>query len=227
LRIGELYSCPSPQGFPADYVADRAGGGAFYLGAAGEGDVEARALMRARCLDRTWGGAHLLAFAAGDAGWRLPRRLCAGDAFAAAWGLYLRERLAELGFLGRDDRLLALLRRGAAIRRALLDLDLHAGALDVASAQERLAAIPAAQPSDLVAIARHPGSALAVVLGWQALCRARTEAKALEGAAFRDRRFHDRLLALGRIPVSLILKAQRGRARDWSYPESEAELGTV
>jgi len=227
LRIGELHACPSPPGLPVDYIPDRAGGGTFYLGVAGERGVESRALLRDRCLERTWGGAHLLAFASGDAGWRLPRRLCAGEVLAAAWVLYLRERLAELGFLGREDRLLTLVRRGAAIRRALLDLDLHMGALDAASARERLVAIPGAGPADLVAIVRYPGSALAGVLGWKALCEGRAEAKAREGAAFRDRRFHDRLLSFGSIPVPLILQSMRAKVRDRSYPVSEAELGTV
>lgn len=203
LRIGERPACPRPERLGADYFADRAaGGGVFFLGAV---DQEPATLLRARCLESTWGGAHLLSWASGTTARRLPRRLYAGGAFAAAWGLYLRERLVGLGYLDREDHLLAVLQRRAAIARALLDLDLHMGSLDGAQALLRLQALTGADQLDLVFLARHPGSSVAGVLGWQAMKRARAASMELDGGAFSEGAFHDRLLARGPIPISLAL----------------------
>jgi uncharacterized protein (DUF885 family) len=226
LRVVERHACPSPRSTASFYIPDRAAQRGTLYTAAGEGD-EPRARVRARCLDGGWAGQHLLAFAAGDAGWRLPRRLSAGEGFSAAWSLYLRERLAELGFLDREDRLLALLERAEAIRLALLDLDLHSGGLDANAAGEGPAVGSGVAVDDLVPLVRRPGTALAGVLGWQALRRARTEAAEREGRAFRESRFHDHLLANCGIPPYLMLNAQDGDACFHLYPAAERELGTA
>lgn len=213
LRISERPACPRPLRFGADYVPDRtAGTGTFFLGVARDGSRdESLAALRGRCLDKTWGGAHLLAFAAGDAGWRLPRRLCGGASLVGGWSLYLRERLDDLGYLETDDKLFALLQRRWAIRRALLDLDLHLGAVSSAEALSGGAGIPGADTVDLVRLARRPGDALAAVLGWQAMSRARELQMRREGSAFTESLFHDRLLSRGRIPLPLILDAELGQ----------------
>jgi uncharacterized protein (DUF885 family) len=213
LRISERPACPRPLRFGADYVPDRTkGAGTFFLGeASGEGRGESLAALRGRCLDKTWGGAHLLAFAAGEAGWRLPRRLCGGASLVDGWRLYLRERLDDLGYLEPDDRLLALLQRQWAIRRALLDLDLHRGAVDGDQALAGLEGIPGADRVSLARLARRPGDALAAVLGWLAIARARDLAMRREGGDFTESGFNDRLLSQGRIPVPLIIGAELGQ----------------
>ena len=207
LRISERPACPRPLRFGADYVSDReAGAGTFFLGVAeGVTHRESLAEVRGRCLDKTWSGAHLLAFAAGDAGWRLPRRLCGGASLVGGWRLYLRERLDARGYLDSADRILALLQRQWAIRRALLDLDLHLGLIAGTNALARLDGIPGADTLDLVRLARRPGDALSAVLGWQAISRARALLLQRDGDAFTESAFHDGLLSRGRIPVPLIL----------------------
>lgn len=212
LRISERPACPLPLRFGADYVPDReAGAGTFFLGvAAGVTRGESLAEVRGRCLDKTWGGAHLLAFAAGDAGWRLPRRLCGGASLVGGWRLYLSERLEALGYLESAHRLLALLQRQWAIRGALLDLDLHLGLVAGADALARLDGIPGADTLDLVRLARRPGDALAAVLGWQAMSRARDLLLRRDGDAFMESAFHDGLLSRGRIPVPLVLTSELG-----------------
>jgi uncharacterized protein (DUF885 family) len=126
------------------------------------------------------------------------------------WSLYLRERLDDLGYLEPDDKLFALLQRRWAIRRALLDLDLHLGAVSSDAALSGGEGIPGADTVELVRLARRPGDALAAVLGWQAMLRARELQMRREGSAFTESLFHDRLLARGRIPVPLILDAELG-----------------
>ena len=215
LQLREWSACPHPHGLGIDYVADRERGcGTYFVsadGSAGQGR-EPLTVLRSRCMDRTWAGSHLLAFAGGEQGWRFPRRLCAGGGLARAWGMYFRERLAELGHFGRDDRLLLALQRRAAVQRAQLDLELHVGNLTTAEAGRRLSAIEGEDPDavGLVALARHPGDALAGVLGWQALARLRRRMETAEAVGFEERRFHDRLLSRGRIPISLILSAEFG-----------------
>jgi uncharacterized protein (DUF885 family) len=215
LRVTEWSACPRLQGLGADYLADRQRkcGAVLLDGLAADEEVgESLPVLRARCMDLTWGGSHLLAFAGGERGWRLPRALSANSAFAVAWRLYLRERLGELGHLDPDDRLLAILQRQAALHRALLDLDLHLGRVSGAEARDRLTVDPQAGGDALVSLARRPGEALAGALGWQALSRARQAASGRQGVGFREKSFHDRLLACGQIPVSLVLETELGEA---------------
>jgi uncharacterized protein (DUF885 family) len=212
LRISERPACPRPLRFGADYVSDReAGTGTFFLGGVeGAGRGESRTVLRSRCMDKTWGGEHLLAFAAGDAGWRLPRRLCGGASLVGGWRLYLRERLDDLGYLDPEDRLLGLLQRQWAIRRARVDLDLHLGAVAGAEALARLEGIPDADTVALVHLARRPGDALAAVLGWQAMSRARDLQQRHAAGGFTESGFNDRLLSRGRIPLPLVLHTELG-----------------
>lgn len=214
LRISERPACPRPLRFGTDYVADLvAGTGTLFLGTASDGEPgESLSVLRRRCLDKTWGGAHLMAFAAGDLGWHLPRRLCSGASLVGGWRLYLRERLDALGCLELDDRLSVLLQRQWAIARALLDLDLHLGAVSSQEALARLDGIAGGDRLELVRLARWPGHALAAVLGWLAMSRTRNLLNGHLGEGFIESEHNDRLLSRGRIPVSLILEAQLGEA---------------
>jgi uncharacterized protein (DUF885 family) len=49
-----------------------------------------------------------------------------------------------------------------------------------------------------------PGQALAYMIGQLEIQRWRTEAAAREGSAFDLKRFHDRLLALGSLPLAAL-----------------------
>jgi len=108
-------------------------------------------------------------------------------------------------------------RRGPAARRARLllarlDLDLHMGRSDGDAALERLhrAGLAGAAADALLAqLARHPGDALAGVLGWRLLEQARDAAGAALGTASACR---DRLLSQGAIPLPLALRYGVGRA---------------
>jgi hypothetical protein len=202
LQLRERCACPRPPRMGCDYLAGD-DSGSLYLDGAGD---EPLAALRARVRRGTWGGAHLLAFAGAERARRLPRRLCAGASLERAWGLYLDDRLAEAGYLEPEDRLCALLARQHALRLGLLDLDLHLGC---AHAE----AVAQVGRGELLVLLRRPGEALAGVLGWDALTRAR----ALCAAAGLDQKtFHDRLVAEGRIPVPLVLEFVLGRERWWN-----------
>lgn len=207
LRVSAHPGCPRPRGLGNGYRADLdAGVGTWFLGAAKGHGPEPLACLRARCLDHTWGGTHLLAFSAEDACRRLSRRLCDGASLTGAWRLYLRERLAGLGLLETDDYLLALCERREAIQRGLLDLDLQLGFVSDLAAMMRLAHEAGCGESDLVRLVRRPGEALAGVLGWLDLKRARERAVSVEGKRFSEHAFHHRLLAAGPIPLALALE---------------------
>jgi hypothetical protein len=211
LRVSERPTCPRPGYLGSNYRADPGRGrGTYFLDAADADGDEPLACLRARCLDNTWCGSHLLAFAAGEAGWRLPRRFCDGSSLSGAWGLYVRGRLSESDGLEADEQLACLLHRRDAIRRGLLDLDLHTGAIADAEAGARLSDLGGCGGSDPVALARRPGEALAGVLGWLDLTRARELVSAREGRGFSERAFHDRLLSAGTVPLSLVLDAELG-----------------
>lgn len=199
LRLRERCACPRPPGIGCDYVAGD-DCGSLYLG--GPRD-EPLAALRARVRRGTWGGAHLLAFAGAALARRLPRRLCAGASLERAWGLYLDDRLAEAAYLTPEDRLSALLARQHALRLGLLDLDLHLGCAHAG-------AVAGVGRGELVALLRRPGEALAGVLGWDALTRARA---LCEAAGLDQQAFHDRLVAEGRIPVPLVLESVLGGER--------------
>jgi uncharacterized protein (DUF885 family) len=55
-----------------------------------------------------------------------------------------------------------------------------------------------------------PGAALMYLIGTDQIHELRRELATREGAAFDLRRFHDRFLAHGSVPVSLIAAAMRG-----------------
>ena len=206
LQFAARPDCALPQRAGAEYLPDhRRQVGTLFLGLSEAGAGESRALLRARCLEATWGGAHLLAFAGGDAAARLPRRFCARAGFPLAWNLYLRERLYSRDYCAADDRLLTLLQRRDAIQRGLLDLELHLGHLERNAAHARLGEIANAGGLDLAFIARHPGSVAAGVLGWLDIDREREARMRADGDGFSEAQFNGRLIARGAITLSLAL----------------------
>lgn len=202
LHLRERCACPRPPRMASDYLAGSEAGSLYLDGSRDEPLVA----LRARVRRGTWGGAHLLSFAGTARARRLPRQLCAGASLERAWGLYLDDRLAESGYLEPEDRLCALLARQRALRLGLLDLDLHLGC---AHAE----AVAQVSRGERVALLRRPGEALAGVLGWDALTRARELSQSVDAAVFDQRAFHDRLVAEGRIPVPLILESALGGGR--------------
>lgn len=127
---------------------------------------------------------------------RLPRRLANAASLTVGWRLYQ-------GLVARREWLL----------RARLDLDLHRGRCDGDQALDTLRRHGImGPPADalLAQIARHPGDALAGVLGWRLLERAHGLLRA--GGGPTEAEFHDRLFSLGAIPLPLVLRYGFGQA---------------
>ena len=222
LHVCERPDCPRPQRLAADYVAswgDECNGTLFLasrdwtpipdagaeLGGGSAPDALAR--VRGRCLSRTWGGAHLIAFAGGEAARRLPRRLASGSSLSGGWDLYLRERLAAGDGFGASaaERLHGLLHRRDLIQLARLHLALHSGQLGASEVGARLEA-QGMDRDRLIRLARAPGDAIAAVLGWRMIWEARRLLERRQGAGFSERGFHDSLVGQGPIPLPLVLR---------------------
>jgi uncharacterized protein (DUF885 family) len=64
----------------------------------------------------------------------------------------------------------------------------------------------AAARGEAIRNSMYPGAAVMYWLGTREIHRLRAEIRRREGAAFSMRRFHDRFLSYGAIPVALISK---------------------
>jgi uncharacterized protein (DUF885 family) len=216
LHISERPDCPRPHRLGDDYVAawDDERSGTLFLASQDPGQAtvpDALVRVRGRCLSRTWGGAHLLTFAGGEAARRLPRRVASGSSLTRGWDIYLRERLGDGEGYGAspEERLHGLLHRRALILSAELDLGLHTGQLSGAEVLGRLEA-GGLDRSRLVRLVQAPGDALAGVLGWQMISAARRLLEHWQGRGFSERTFHDRLIGHGPIPLPLVLRHELG-----------------
>jgi uncharacterized protein (DUF885 family) len=129
----------------------------------------------------------------------------AGSAFCEGWGLY-SERLAdEMGlYVDEWERLGMLDNQAHRAARLITDTGIHAlgWSRDDAVATLRQSGLPQTdaeiEADRYVAI---PGQALAYMIGMIEIEQARARAATREGASFVLRDFHDRVLALGQIPL--------------------------
>jgi len=89
-----------------------------------------------------------------------------------------------------------------------VDVRLHDGRFSLEDAtdfyRDRVGMAPAAARAEAVKNALFPATACMYLAGWDGIRRLGRAVKASEGSAFSLRRFHDRLLAFGSVPVSLI-----------------------
>ena len=131
--------------------------------------------------------------------------LLAGSSFAEGWGLY-SERLADEMGLYLDDweRLGMLAGQAHRAARLITDTGLHAFGWTREEAIEKLVAGGSPRGESEVEVDRYislPAQALAYMVGMIEIEDARRRTEEKEGAAFDLRGFHDRLLALGQLPL--------------------------
>ncbi|MFI5055347.1 MAG: DUF885 domain-containing protein [Actinomycetota bacterium] len=129
----------------------------------------------------------------------------AGAAFAEGWGLY-SERLAdEMGlYLDGWERLGMLENQGLRAARLVTDSGIHALGWTREAAVTTLRDSGQTQTDAVIEIDRYigmPGQALCYMTGMFEIQRARAEESARLGAAFSLQDFHDRVLALGEVPL--------------------------
>jgi uncharacterized protein (DUF885 family) len=131
--------------------------------------------------------------------------LLAGASFAEGWGLY-SERLADDMGLYLDDweRLGMLAAQAHRAARLITDTGLHAFGWSREAAIDKLVAGGSPRGESEVEVDRYialPAQALAYMVGMVEIEDARRRTQEKEGADFDLRAFHDRLLALGQLPL--------------------------
>jgi uncharacterized protein (DUF885 family) len=139
--------------------------------------------------------------------------LCGGT-MAEGWACYATDLMAEQGYVTPLEQLSECQGLARMAARAIVDVELHAGALsfDAAVALYRDEAwMPeAAARAEVVKNSLFPGAAMMYLIGTDAIHTLREEMRTRWGAAFSLRRFHDTLLSYGSIPVTLTAKLMRG-----------------
>jgi len=131
--------------------------------------------------------------------------LLAGSSFAEGWGLY-SERLAdEMGlFVDEAERLGMLDAQAHRAARLIVDTGIHAFGWPRQRAIEQLEDAGVPHTDAVIETDRYitlPGQALSYKIGQFEIERQRAEAAKRLGDAFSLAEFHDRLLALGSLPL--------------------------
>jgi uncharacterized protein (DUF885 family) len=137
----------------------------------------------------------------------------AGSAFAEGWGLY-SERLADEMGLYEDEyqRLGMLDAQGWRANRLITDTGIHALGWDRERAIDQMLQAGPPRAAAEIEIDRYiawPGQALAYKIGQIEIERWRAEAAKRSGPDFSLKDFHDRLLALGSLPLSTLERELR------------------
>lgn len=138
----------------------------------------------------------------------------AGSAFAEGWGLY-SERLAdEMGLYQNEyERLGMLDAQGWRANRLIVDTGIHALGWDRERAVNQMIQAGPPRAASEIEVDRYiswPGQALAYKIGQLEIERWRAEAAHRAGSAFSLKDFHDRLLALGSLPLPSLERELRG-----------------
>ncbi len=135
-----------------------------------------------------------------------------GGTMAEGWACYATDLMDEIGFLDPLERLAQAHTRLRIAARALVDVKLHHGqwTLEEAAAcyRDRVGMSPEAARAEAVKNSLFPGTALMYLAGTEQIHRLRHDLAARQ-RGFDLRRFHDRFLSYGSVPVSLICAAMR------------------
>ncbi len=127
---------------------------------------------------------------------------------AEGWACYATDLMEEIGFLSNLEHIAQQHTRLRLLARAIVDLELHQGSMTLDEAEEwyrnRVDMPPAAAHAEATKNSMFPGTAIMYWIGSDGIHRLRDERQRVEGAGFSLRRFHDRLLGYGAIPVSVI-----------------------
>jgi hypothetical protein len=187
-----------------DYMPDlRRGAGALYVADGESCKSIPTPLIRRCCANLGWSGLHTLTFAGGPQARSLLRLLADGASLTKGLPLSLAGHL-----FGRDAPETVSARQHA-LQLAKLDLDLHLERISDTEASTRAASLgePDAVLTQLI---RHPGEALATVVGWRLIDAARAQLVCGDQATIDEREFHDRLVANGPIPAAAAVSTAFG-----------------
>ena len=137
--------------------------------------------------------------------------LFCGGTMAEGWACYATELMDEIGFLTPLQSLSEAHSRLRMAARAIVDVQLHTGRLTLDEAARFYTdetAMPAgAARGEAIKNSMFPGAALMYLTGTDLIWQLRRDRERIEGNQFNLRRFHDRFLSYGSVPVSLIAQA--------------------
>jgi hypothetical protein len=133
-----------------------------------------------------------------------------GGSMAEGWACYATDLMDEIGFLTPEESLAQQHTRARLLARAVVDIELHQRTIEfedaVALYRDRIGMPDEAARAEACKNSMYPGTAVMYWLGTDGLHQLRRERQRVEGASFSLRRFHDRVLSFGSIPVPLIAK---------------------
>jgi uncharacterized protein (DUF885 family) len=139
--------------------------------------------------------------------------LFSGGTLVEGWACTATALMGEIGFLSPLERLSEAQSNVRMAARAVVDVNLHTGAMSLADAiafYEREAGMsPGAATAEAVKNSMFPGAAAMYLLGTESIGDLRRDLAARAGSEFSLRAFHDRFLSYGAIPVSLIAASMR------------------
>ncbi len=211
IAVHRVPACPETWGARIDYRIEAAAGALFISApdrapapSPSPGAEPAQAI--AGCLERGWGGTHLLSWADPERAGRLPRRLANDASLRVGLGLFLESRLAAAEGPARQRA--ALGRQRELLRLGLMDLDLHAPGSGAPSD-------PAVDQDPLIIarLASAPGDAAAAAIGW--LCLETAARRLGAGTGASPRALLDGLVGHGTVPLGLAVRAEHGEEA-WS-----------
>jgi hypothetical protein len=132
--------------------------------------------------------------------------LFCGGTMAEGWACYATDLMDEIGFLTPLERLSQAHTRLRMAARAIVDVQLHTRTWTVDEAaqfyHEAAGLAPDGARAEAVKNSMFPGTALMYLVGDDLIHRLRVEMQARQG--FTPRKFHDRLLSHGSVPIALI-----------------------
>jgi uncharacterized protein (DUF885 family) len=133
--------------------------------------------------------------------------LCGGT-MAEGWACYATDLMAETGFLTPLELVAEEHSRLRQLARAIVDIELHQGTMSfdaaVAFYAGQVGMAEGAARAEACKNAMFPGGAIMYWLGTSGIHGLRSEMQRALGPRFSPRRFHDRLLSYGAIPVPLV-----------------------
>jgi len=131
-----------------------------------------------------------------------------GGTMAEGWACYATDLMDDIGFLTPEESVAEQHTCARLLARAVVDIGLHERSMTfedaVAVYRDRIGMSPDAARAEACKNSMFPATAVMYWLGTDTLHRLRRERERVEGRDFSLRRFHDRVLSYGSIPVPLI-----------------------
>ena len=145
----------------------------------------------------------------------VPSRLalfCAGT-MAEGWATYSTQLMDEVGFLTMLESYSLHHAKLRASARAIVDVSLHTGKFTLDEAQQfysgRVGMSEGASRAEAVKNSQFPGAAMMYLVGSDSILKLRQEMSERHGDEFTLKKFHDKFLSYGSVPVSLIASAMK------------------